>query len=1210
MSTPKKTRKRKSKPKKQLEIIIPSQMTSDELFSYLNKYKNYFETENDILKEYEKRNIDDLKSNTNFNYLYPHQDDPNFNKKIISKKEFYDLIHDKPHFKTENDLYNISEKICNQQIFELMPHQLFVRNYLSFNTPYNSLLLFHGLGTGKTCSAISITEMMRTYLNQIGVSKRILIVASPNVQTNFKIQLFNPNKLKEINGYWNLNDCTGDKFLKEINPMNMKGLNKIEITKLINRIIKQSYIFMGHEQFSNYIQRILDKGSNLKQSLKILNNEFSDRMIVIDEVHNMRNISDSPKKKTVKNLLTLVKSVDNLKLLLLTATPMFNSNEEIIWLLNLMNANDKRPTIQYSDVFDTNGNLKIIPHDSERERYEDGDQIGKNILIQKSRSYISYIRGENPYTFPFKITPKMFMNANTMNQYIKPQYELNGRKIENEDEYIKFMDLTITKNLKYQDNVYTSIVNSIKEELPKSDVGIGYQRLSLPLQALTITYPYEKYDNGDDDIDYREMVGKLGIKRIMEYNSKKRKFKYKTKILDKYGRIFSKEKIMNYSSKISFICDKIMNSDGIILIYSQYIDGGCLPVALALEELGFVRYGAETNLFNTKPADNIDSITLKNTDVKDKASYAMITGDILLSPNNEIEIKALTDSNNINGEKIKVVIISEAGSEGIDLKCVRQVHIIDPWFNLARIEQIVGRSIRNCSHKLLPFNKRNVEVHLYATQLIDTKNEAADIYVYKLAESKAIKIGIVNRILKENSIDCVINKNIINNKLKTNIKLSSKNIKPILYEVRDKAYSYVCDYMDNCDYKCNVNIRDIKHINNETYDETFINYNVDIIINKIKDLFSEGYAYSREDIFTRIQHIKPYSGEQIFSALSRLVNNNNEIVFDYFNNKGKIVNIGNYYLFNPLNITSKHITSYERMNPIKKYNKKLRIMLSDKYVKKSTISEIIKNYINDFNDANKLHTGKKPGSKGDQDIDWYISAGNFFYGRNVIQIDKDLFNEFVIKHLFDTIDFEHKIQIIEYILNKDISTDFDKYLFNVIDKYYKIQNKYFYIGNYKTNSIKYFTLKNTEVIKLNKSTPTEVREIIEYINTNVLENIKDNLNETIGFIGNFKKKYNVFKIKNTTSKRDKGYRADQRGKRDILEVLNNLKIPKISSKGKEKSKKYIVYNNENTSKISNAKELCVDQEIILRYYDYIKKDGKRWFLSYEEYIISTKSGYI
>ena len=64
-----------------------------------------------------------------------------------------------------------ANKMCNAD-FELSPHQLFVRNFLSIQTPYNSLLLYHGLGTGKTCSAITICEEMRDYLVNIGMSFR------------------------------------------------------------------------------------------------------------------------------------------------------------------------------------------------------------------------------------------------------------------------------------------------------------------------------------------------------------------------------------------------------------------------------------------------------------------------------------------------------------------------------------------------------------------------------------------------------------------------------------------------------------------------------------------------------------------------------------------------------------------------------------------------------------------------------------------------------------------------------------------------------------------------------------------------------------------------------------------------------------------------------------------------------------------------------
>jgi len=228
-------------------------------------------------------------------------------------------------------------------------------------------------------------------------------------------------------------------------------------------------------------------------------------------------------------------------------------------------------------------------------------------------------------------------------------------------------------------------------------------------------------------------------------------FKYRDEILEKYGRIFSQENIETYSAKIKAITDNIQNSTGVVLIYSQYLDGGVVPIALALEEMGITRYGSTPSLFEKRPIENLDLKTYTNTNSKDSipAKYIMITGDNKLSPNNIDEVKAATQKSNINGEKVKVILISQAGSEGLDFKFIRQVHILEPWYNLSRIEQIIGRAVRNCSHKDLPLEERNVQVFLYGSELVDNLIEAADLYVYRLAEQKAIKIGKVTRVLKE-----------------------------------------------------------------------------------------------------------------------------------------------------------------------------------------------------------------------------------------------------------------------------------------------------------------------------------------------------------------------------------------------------------------------------------------------------------------------------
>jgi hypothetical protein len=195
-------------------------------------------------------NDDDNDENRN-NFLYPNLNDVNFNIKIAEKKEFNDTKYDGDIHKNIKEYADILAKAD----FELSPHQMFVKNFLSSQTPYNSLLLYHGLGTGKTLSAIGVCEEMRDYMRQMGITKRIIIVASENVQDNFKLQIFDERKLQLVDGVWTMkgSGSIGNKLLKEINPMNMKGIPKEKIVNQVKNLINTYYIFLGYGQFANYI---------------------------------------------------------------------------------------------------------------------------------------------------------------------------------------------------------------------------------------------------------------------------------------------------------------------------------------------------------------------------------------------------------------------------------------------------------------------------------------------------------------------------------------------------------------------------------------------------------------------------------------------------------------------------------------------------------------------------------------------------------------------------------------------------------------------------------------------------------------------------------------------------------------------------------------------------------------------------------------------
>ena len=107
-----------------------------------------------------------------------------------------------------------------------------------------------------------------------------------------------------------------------------------------------------------------------------------------------------------------------------------------------------------------------------------------------------------------------------------------------------------------------------------------------------MTYPHSDYDFSEEtklsEKALSNMIGESGFDRIMKPVGKS--FEYKSEILSKYGRVFSQGELHKYSYKIDQICKIIKKTEGIVIIYSQYIEGGSIPMAAALEELGFTRY--------------------------------------------------------------------------------------------------------------------------------------------------------------------------------------------------------------------------------------------------------------------------------------------------------------------------------------------------------------------------------------------------------------------------------------------------------------------------------------------------------------------------------------------------------------------------------------------------------------------------------------------
>ena len=727
------------------------------------------------------------------NLKYPHILDKNFQKKIALKKEF--------QFKYDGEVKDIIEEdkkgtLCSKSgDFTLSPHQEFVKLFINENTPYNGLLLYHGMGSGKTCSAIGITENYRKENKYNTKAKKIVIIASPNVQENFKLQLFNKDKLKKENKTWKLGGCIGPSLLHELKNYDLDNLSKEQIIRKIDKIINKSYIFIGYDKFANHIERLInidvqDNSLKRKKIRKILNQVFDGSMIVIDEVHNIRLSGDSESKKIANAMLKLVQYVNKLKLLFLSGTPMYNDPKEIIFILNLLHMNDGNNIIYNKEIFDKDSNLI--------------KNTGEKILREKCNGYISYVRGENPYNFPFKIYPNDYKHPNSIKNFSYPRMQFNKKVI---NKPIENLDLYLTKLGSEQSKGYTEILQDMYESLSEEQIEkfenmdtFSYNILQMPLNMLNICYSIEesgitKYYGGKDSL--REVV-KYEVKTS---ESKKYNYEY---IIDE--PVFKYENIGKYSSKIKSIIDSIMNSEGIVLVYSQFLDAGLIPLALALEEIGFGRLH-HNNLFKKDDKrKKLNSLTMNYEKTKDdefkQCKYAMVTGNPLHSPkgNNVKELRLLNNSNNIYGENCKVVLISQAGSEGLDFKNLRQVHIMEPWYNLNRIEQIIGRAIRNCSHSKLPLEKRNCQIFLHGSYL-NEEEEAIDLLIYRFAENKSNKIGKIQKILKSMSVDCLLNieQNNFSKYLDQEIDIVLSNKEKIKFNIKDKPLSSICDYDEKCD---------------------------------------------------------------------------------------------------------------------------------------------------------------------------------------------------------------------------------------------------------------------------------------------------------------------------------------------------------------------------------------------------------------------------
>lgn len=1114
-----------------------------EEFTFFNKLYNL------ACKIYNLNRFHDLKKikkNSKYDkYLvnYPSFQDSNFENIINNKLEFN--YHKQPDifYKDFDDYCKPNKKI------NLLPHQRFLKNFISPETPYNGALIFHGTGSGKTCTAVSIAEGFIDLIkkNENFEQRRILVIyPGTSIQTNFIDAIYDFNKEKKEKSLGlrpGSLQCTGDKYY-----IDNDDINNEDKERYYKRKKENNYEIIGKQEFTNLVNNI--KENNQKKYKNDINKirqfteeeiskYFSNRIIIIDEIHNMKQTEIKDEKRPIDALKLIIEYAENLKLIFMSATPMFDKPTEIVDIINLLLLNDRRPLLEYKDIFEyKDGKVKDIL------------KSGYAKLQGSIRGYISYLRGENPISYPQTLEPDsaILNNLYKNNKIYKPntKFDIDGEKLDQANKII-YTNLVKCEMSNYQFKFY----NYYYYIVDKKDVAhkIGQE-------LCNIIFPIDKNENSKyGTVGFTNAFNKLKDRLSYDYKSFNEGF-------------LKEENLPKYSIKYYNILQNIKKSPGIAFVYFDYIEIGVITMCMILEEAGYEPYKGKPFLksrsnkkicavCNSYKDDSIHTIGHKNYHEFKQAKFLYLTDHHYNINERQNLIKETRAEENARGHLIKVIIGTSVLKEGVDLFNIRQIHLGDIWHNMSKIRQIIGRGARFCSHKFLPEEDRNVTIFRYCTSMpskcskkdeLICQRETVNEKMWKDAEMKDIIIKKVERTLKENAFDCTLNKS---------VNYFDKRFK----ERSDIDYSPQCDYM-KCNYKCsNSEEIDMNKIDNTTMVESFIKEDIDIIVNKIIDIFDKKLYYKLNEIVSLIKHKS--DNKLIYLAINKLIGNADDkypIIFENKDNvKGYIIYRSGFYIFQPLNMWDEEIPIVYRK--YKKYNNDLNVTI----------------------EQNKLNLEKQITSEKNLTISL----------DKILSSLSSLKDKYEISYFIDhNLSLSKKVYLIEYILKKLIENKFNKEILNtteiliieyinnyIFDEYINKRNV---IGHYLENIPKCYN--NGEFVECE---------------LDVIRNIDfsfDTSRPDASIIGYLEKKNNDIKFKIIDN-------IEVRGKfrHDSKVAKNTLPTGKVcETYDKQSLEKFCKILDIDINKSSRT-QFCKAIEIAFRKFEDLEVDGKKWFYNIDEW---------
>lgn len=914
-------------------------------------------------------------------FSYPQQDDQNIQEKLYKKLEFnsYKVPH-RPKIENYNDIKQYRDNVCGRA-FSLSEHQQMLSNFINPDTPYKGILIDHGLGTGKTCVAIAIAERFKEQVSKYGTKIHVL-VPGPILKENWRGEIIK---------------CTGNTYTKYVDKNTyVSEQDKIRNDKEALSQALQYYRLLSYRSFykkvlgEKIVESTVDKDEKRKITYRKTDEGDYERELSADRIYNLNNsllIVDEAHNLTGNAygdaVKLIIKNSTNLKVVLLSATPMKNLADDIIFLVNLLRPNDSQ----------IDRDLVFSQHKNHEMAFKEG---GKEYLRKMVRGYVSHLRGADPLVFAKRvdhgIVPKTLMFTKiipcTMLPFQRKTY----------DDAIKTIDDSLDRRSEAVSNFVFPGLNDDRSAITGyfGKEGITTVRNQLRAnQQLINSKLTDMLKLKDSNLIYLSKDNKSFLGDFLHIDNLKHfSIKFYTALKNINRLIWGKK-----GTRTAFIYSNLVKV-GIDLFKQVLLQNGYIEYSDNMQTFSNTRcyycgipnseHNGKLTLKTKKGVLNIPEHTYK------PATFMVITGksseealESLPEESKHAIDNVFNNINNIDGKDIKFILGSKVINEGISMSNVGEVHILDVYFNFGRVDQVVGRAIRRCSHyKMMSEKDPYPEVHVYKYAVtLENDVPSTEELLYQKAEQKHILIKKVERIMKEEAIDCALN-------MSGNMFPEEININKDCGKEGQPQCPAICDYM-NCDYKCSD-----KKLNDHFYDENGHQYKnlvendidkttfshglakneIEFSKKKIKELYLLNYVYTLESL---VNHVKSfYSIDKkdlfdeyyVYKALDELIpvtendfNNFKDTIVDKYNRPGYLIYINNFYIYQPFdqpeNIPMYYRTSFDKYitNNISLYDYLKHSGAFTKFKLDTTSGKVTENVAMgyDFDSVMEYYSGRK-----------------------------------------------------------------------------------------------------------------------------------------------------------------------------------------------------------------------------------------------------------